>query len=660
MNDFSESWVEHQIMAAVRGMPIPAADEIPPGLEYKLTPKAPAEKQPSPETNLNNLTVPIGSRSQSYNSDSSRPRSPHGQPSAAVNPSPSNLFRGRAKTLASLTTSSKNAQSPDMSPREFKLPHDPFVNGQPIETYLYKEGSECPICFLYYPPYLNKTRCCDQPICSECFVQIKRPDPHPPDHEGADPNAPRPEGEAESQPDRLISEPAACPFCVQPELGITYTPPPFRRGLTYSMGHGGNTFATAASPASSSSSVATGAVHSPPSEGRRRATSLSVHAPGVITTDIVRPDWAKKLAAARLDASRRSAAATALHNAAYSRNPGDQRNVGSSSRRGGMLRRAAGGSPQADSPGDRTTSPQMITLASLAERRAIADRDTHADTETDRLAPPRASSRRDRNDEIEDMMIMEAIRLSLAAEEERRKKEEKQAKKEAKQREKEAKKAEKRGGKSSLYGSNTSHASLDAQTSGPSRSRADSEPFSAVGEDTTSKGKGVDRPAPDATGQESSSKQGNSSAGSPTQEQKTTGEEPANRSPPESPSAEQSNRLHFQRLSSASSSDSSLVESALGEQLGSSAPLNGSNSSLEPLVNFQSLAGVIGDEDKTQESGEHIEGSAQGEATKEGKAAHSDPAEKGSSHDQGCLDTKEEKPHSSGELPEVSSMGTTN
>ena len=33
---------------------------------------------------------------------------------------------------------------------------------------------------LYYPKHLNISRCCLQPICSECFVQIKRLDPHPP------------------------------------------------------------------------------------------------------------------------------------------------------------------------------------------------------------------------------------------------------------------------------------------------------------------------------------------------------------------------------------------------------------------------------------------------------------------------------------------------
>mmetsp|Transcript_2658 Transcript_2658/g.9433 ORF Transcript_2658/g.9433 Transcript_2658/m.9433 type:complete len:246 (-) Transcript_2658:112-849(-) len=34
---------------------------------------------------------------------------------------------------------------------------------------------ECPICFLYYPCGLNRARCCNQEICSECALQIRKP-----------------------------------------------------------------------------------------------------------------------------------------------------------------------------------------------------------------------------------------------------------------------------------------------------------------------------------------------------------------------------------------------------------------------------------------------------------------------------------------------------
>lgn len=54
----------------------------------------------------------------------------------------------------------------------------------------------------YFPTTLNHARCCLQPICTECFVQIQRVDPatHVPP----------------------TSQPAACPFCVAPDFGVVY------------------------------------------------------------------------------------------------------------------------------------------------------------------------------------------------------------------------------------------------------------------------------------------------------------------------------------------------------------------------------------------------------------------------------------------------------
>jgi hypothetical protein len=57
---------------------------------------------------------------------------------------------------------------------------------------LLEEPIECPICFLVF------SRCCDQPICTDCFLQIKRPETN--------------------------YEPASCPYCVQPHFGILYYP----------------------------------------------------------------------------------------------------------------------------------------------------------------------------------------------------------------------------------------------------------------------------------------------------------------------------------------------------------------------------------------------------------------------------------------------------
>ena len=231
-DDFSNSWAEHQIMAVARGMPLPPADEVPPELEYQLS------KKPSQDA-TKSLTVPMVPRSESFHSDSGRASPANGSYFPSTSPQPTSSssmpFRSRAKTLASLGSASRNNSEKDLSPREFKLPHDPFVNGQPIEVFLYKEPTECPICCLYYPPYLNTTRCCEQAICSECFVQIKRPDPHPPEQNEPDPNAP-PASEEERlarAEGLLVSEVATCPYCKTPEFGITYTTPPGRRAVTY-------------------------------------------------------------------------------------------------------------------------------------------------------------------------------------------------------------------------------------------------------------------------------------------------------------------------------------------------------------------------------------------------------------------------------------------
>lgn len=298
-----------------------------------------------------------------------------------------------------------------MTPQELQLPKDPYVNGQRVEVFLYKNAAECPICFLYYPPYLNKTRCCDQPICSECFVQIKRPDPHAPEHHGDDPT-PTTEPEEEIQ---LVSEPAACPFCVQPEFGVTYEPPPFRRGLIFA--HQSQSLHSATSAMSSTTSVNSSGVASP--GARRRATSLAVNDKTVITTDMVRPDWAKKLADAKSLALRRAAAATALHNAAYMMG-----NVQQQEGRGfslGRRRRTMFNTDSAGSSGQGTPRREGETSG-----RGESSGD---------LFPGRNSSRRgggNRLDDLEELMMMEAIRLSLAAEEERKKRDDKDAAKEAK------------------------------------------------------------------------------------------------------------------------------------------------------------------------------------------------------------------------------------
>ncbi|KAL3475331.1 hypothetical protein BJX99DRAFT_159201 [Aspergillus californicus] len=610
LNDFSDSWTEHQLMAVARGLPIPPPDEIPPELEYKNPPKVPGDvKEASDMKSIQHLTVPITSRSASYSSDVSHSSNPAYSLPSPISPiasgtSSSPLFRSRAKTLASLTSSRHNSQS-ETAPREIQLPRDPFVNGQPIEAYLYKDASECPICFLYYPPYLNRTRCCDQPICSECFVQIKRPDPHPPEHADSDSNAPNPAGEterAENQDLQLVSEPAACPFCVQPEFGVTYGPPQFRRGLTYASDSNGRP--SIATPVSSTSSLNSATA---PATGRRRATSLSTTDPTVITTDKVRPDWAQKLANARSHAARRSAAATALHTAAYMMNStgsGNDSRSFSLGRRGVMRRN--GGQDSPGTPG-RTGSPALQALAFLTDRRAPGQEAEASEEGAENLAPPRNSSRRTRIDDLEDMMMMEAIRLSLASEEERRKRDEKDARKDAKKREKEAKKAEKMARKAGLYSNNASSSALDSPSDGR-LGKITSSSSSITGEETASpsKGKAVDRASPsdNLAEQMDSAYSDDLSAG--LTEQQTQSPPAITTSAPREPSKPS----HLRHVSSASSSFSSLVESVSEEPGGLSQSGDGTSSSAEPLFNFRSLAAVIDDEDKPDEAAEHIEDTA--------------------------------------------------
>ncbi|KAK9332960.1 hypothetical protein V1520DRAFT_380672 [Lipomyces starkeyi] len=269
VEDYDDSWTDAQLIAAVRGQPIP--------------PDEPAES-----------SVPV-------------------QPTQ----------RARSKS---------NVESPTTAPgrRSRANTASSGSDKKPMEATLYRGAIECPICFLYYPPYLNSTRCCDQPICSECFVQIKRADPHVPEHENEsnqyDLRSSTPFGMIE-----LISEPASCPYCTEPDFGVTYQPPPFRTGLSSSPGaalratlsrHSSSTASAASLNNSSTASVSSG-TSQPGITATKRRQTLPSSASEVVTTDRIRPDWALKLANANAHAARRAAAATALHSAAFLADTGD-------------------------------------------------------------------------------------------------------------------------------------------------------------------------------------------------------------------------------------------------------------------------------------------------------------------------------------------------
>ncbi|KAI8097021.1 uncharacterized protein BX664DRAFT_325419 [Halteromyces radiatus] len=110
---------------------------------------------------------------------------------------------------------------------------------------LYKDTVECPICFLFYPPFINRTRCCGKVICTECFLQLKRSVDSP-------------------------SLPIPCPFCIQPHLGIVRVPPPW--SLHYA----------------SFCNRRADYLHDQQMGKRKR---LYIYDPDVVLVDHVRPNW---------------------------------------------------------------------------------------------------------------------------------------------------------------------------------------------------------------------------------------------------------------------------------------------------------------------------------------------------------------------------------
>ncbi|KAL7622678.1 SNF1-interacting protein [Parahypoxylon ruwenzoriense] len=598
LDDFNESWAEHQIIAAARGLEIPPADEVP---EYLIP-------QPRPTESLGistpNLTVPIGPRTLSACSDKigSNPGSAVPSPTSPAAPRAGSPFKPH-KSLAAALNLSRNGSHTDITPREINLPHDPFVNGQPLEVFLYKEGIECPLCLMYYPPYLNRTRCCCQIICSECFVQIKRPDPHLPEHHGDD-EVSHTQANTEEAAGELVMEPARCPYCTQTEFGVTYEPPPFRRGLTYAFNSAMlGTMSTAMSSSSSLNSNLSPTPATPPSNANRRRTqSVSANAPGVITTDRIRPDWSTKLAAARAQQRRRAAAADALHHAAFVMGNQESRTIfGRPSRFG---RRNAGGNRGTSSPGSTSnTQPNEAGVEGPS--------DLDADL---RVSSGRSGVGRERIDaaHLENLMMAEAIRLSLADEEERRKKAEKEARKEAKKREKEERKTAKKkgevyGGASSASASSlslglgrrrgnsaASNLRMEASIAAASNTSAAQEASGSVSASTSAlssnnKGKAVDR------GKNEETQMGGTSV-----------------PPLQIPLASQPSRgsSHLRQMSNASSVSSSGVDSIPGSYTGKGSGANAedprssglslggrnedSGDNSEPMFNFRSLAEMVG------------------------------------------------------------------
>ncbi|KAI1076841.1 hypothetical protein F5B20DRAFT_553933 [Whalleya microplaca] len=646
LDDFNESWAEHQIVAAARGLEIPPADEVPEHLVSQ--PRSTDSAGPS-TPNVKNLTVPIGPRTLSASSDrtASNPGSSLPSPTSPAPPRTSSPLKPQRKSLAAALNLSRNGSQADITPREVNMPHDPVVNGQSLEVFLYKEGVECPLCLMYYPPYLNRTRCCHQLICSECFVQIKRPDPHFPEHHGD-------EGGPQAQPHEeldgeLIMEPAKCPYCTQTEFGVTYEPPPFRRGLAYAFNPALGTLGTAMSSTSSLSSSLSPTSATPPyNTNRKRAQSLSANAPGVITTDRIRPDWSTKLAAARAHQRRRAAAADALHHAAFVMGNQESRTIFGRPRFG--RRHATGGDRGSESPRSGSNLQPGDGGSSSPS----------APEPGPRISSGRSGPGRERIDaaHLESLMMAEAIRLSLADEEERRKKADKEAKKEAKKREKDERKASKKKG--DVYSGGGSSASASSLSLGFGRKRGNSAASnlrvetstSAAGASSPSHGNsGPAGPASGSVSPSTSTGKGKAVDRGENEEGQTY---PITTSSLPIPIASQAPRgsSHLRQMSNASSVSSSAGGSAPGSytarSLGNEDPrasglsLGGrseaaDNSISESLFNFRSLAEMVGVPiDEAQSPGDEDE--SPGAKAAEGGEAHGEH-----------IEHVEHAPHPSGE-----------
>lgn len=276
----------------------------------------------------------------------------------------------------------------DLAAAESNPKKYPNIPSDDLLLKIYRDCEECPICFLYYPRLLNTTRCCVQSICTECFVQMKRLDPHFPhdeNHGGVQSPSPTPapEDAEDKNSEDLISEPVKCPFCAVDNFGVTYVPPrDFKTGIEgnhkpglfslaentieeeESIGDNNSAHKDASSaevlteidladPFSikkqklesrkkkhrrNTSSVSNNnRATSPQPQPRKRRESLPPDAPSVVTVDSIRPDWEQKLLVARTKLARRSAAATALHATSLLRNdePGSRRHAGTGSRNTG-------------------------------------------------------------------------------------------------------------------------------------------------------------------------------------------------------------------------------------------------------------------------------------------------------------------------------------
>ncbi|AQZ12917.1 SIP5 (YMR140W) [Zygosaccharomyces parabailii] len=278
LEDFDESWTKDELIKIVEGLPLHAAMN-----------ENPEEFEDVPVGNLKKQSVDDLVDRTLSKKEQRRQRS--------------KIFKARLHLKRNMWQEQENESFLE---HKLECKRDPSskrnlaLASPDLDYTVYKKGAECPICFLYYPEPLNHSRCCLQPICTECFVQIKRAEPHFP-HEEVDPTKPV-TADDEKDPNLLISEPANCAYCATPNFGVTYQPPLNRR-----TGIGG------IPPGSYKAPLDDDTDDSESDDDSFRAPSKSPEDPGVVTSDMIRPSWKAKLDKERMRLARRSANATAIH-----------------------------------------------------------------------------------------------------------------------------------------------------------------------------------------------------------------------------------------------------------------------------------------------------------------------------------------------------------
>ncbi|TPX32800.1 hypothetical protein SmJEL517_g04155 [Synchytrium microbalum] len=328
-------------------------------------------------------------------------RNPSNTPSATISPPAIHTSASSLSIVADMkknkrSSSFSNGQTPPLANGQH---YDVGVGSQTLEE-LYKAPIECPICFLYYPKNINYTRCCEKPICTECFLQIKRLDSN--------------------------FEPATCPYCVEPHFGIVYkAPTAANRPTAIRIASDLNGLPPRAmSPGSMSPSQVsilerTLREDETTDKGKARRMSYSYRHSSVVTSDEIRPDWKQR----QQEAAMRAASSTRRN--PFLMGPGGRsrlfRDPAEQERELAGAAAAAASLVENITQLTNRTARRMDSRDSLrlGSRRLSSSQDSNSSGSRNR--PPIDShnlayleAMRTMNIDIEEVMMMEAVRRSLA------------------------------------------------------------------------------------------------------------------------------------------------------------------------------------------------------------------------------------------------------